>query len=967
MQFAPGSLVNARGRDWVVMPSLDPDLLLLQPLGGNEAETTGIYLPLRSPGDEVRTHAFPGPKSEDLGAFPSARLLYNAARLSFRSGAGPFRSLARLSFRPRSYQLVPLIMALRQAPDAVRLLVADDVGVGKTIEAILIIKELLERREIRRFAVVCLPHLCEQWQQELRDKAGLEAVIIRSNTQARLDRAVDGDTPVYEHYPFQVISIDYIKSDQRRSVFLHHAPELVIVDEAHTAARPAGALVSQQQRYHLVHDLSKRAKQHLVLLTATPHSGKPEEFRSLLGLLDKKFETLDLPNASKADQQHLARLFVQRRRIDVEKWLGEDTPFPKREADEESYALSPEYQRIYADVLQLAQELAQRGSELHGGQQKFHYWTALALLRGVMSSPAAGAEMLRNRQRNLPNDDGELATEAEGPNPVLDQDYEFDGDFTPSQVISRAAINDSQRAKLSRLIGQLESLQNISTDHKAAQAIKLLYSWLKLGYQPVIFCRYIATATYLGGLLKQELTRVGSQAVRVEVVTSEDPDEVRRERIDQMADSPLRVLVATDCLSEGINLQHSFTAVLHYDLPWNPNRLEQREGRVDRFGQTAPTVKAYLLYGRDNDIDSVVLGVLLRKVREIRKDTGITVPFPEDSESVLDAVLAAVLLNPKAASRAALATQLTIDFGEAPEVTKQKALVRSAYDKAIDAEKLSRSLYAQHAIKAHEVAADLRQADEAIGDPAAVEAFVTEALPALLGVQITRNPSRPTDGGAHTYTLYTANLPKNLRGALPGAEATVPPTQLLVCFASPTPDGFHYLGRNHLFVEQLCQQLLASALHHRKDAPARAAVVRTSAVLVRTTLLLFRVRNVIEERSSRQQLVAEEMLIWGYKGDPTSGEAFNILTPEEAHILLLTAVPEADLPRPVAAQLLQDAADELPALVPSFNEVATTRAAKLVEAHERFRQVVQGGRYQVVTPVLPMDVLGQYVLLPPKT
>ena len=114
-----------------------------------------------------------------------------------------------------------------------------------------------------------------------------------------------------------------------------------------------------------------------------------------------------------------------------------------------------------------------------------------------------------------------------------------------------------------------------------------------------------------------------------------------------MGKAPLRVLIATDCLSEGINLQDHFTGVLHYDLPWNPNRLEQREGRVDRFGQMAPTVKACLLYGADNPIDGIVLDVLLRKVREIKRATGINVPFPEDSQSIIDTITQALLLNPE--------------------------------------------------------------------------------------------------------------------------------------------------------------------------------------------------------------------------------------------------------------------------------------------------------------------------------
>jgi len=171
-QLQPGKLVTLRGREWVVLPSDDPDnLLIVKPLGGSDDEITGIYLPLDIRADRPVDARFLPPTSADLGDISTARLLYDSARLAFRNGAGPFRALAKLSFRPRAYQIVPLIMALRQ--ETVRLLVADDVGVGKTIEALLIVRELLERRTIKRFAVVCLPHLCEQWQEEIRSKPTL--------------------------------------------------------------------------------------------------------------------------------------------------------------------------------------------------------------------------------------------------------------------------------------------------------------------------------------------------------------------------------------------------------------------------------------------------------------------------------------------------------------------------------------------------------------------------------------------------------------------------------------------------------------------------------------------------------------------------------------------------------------------------------------------------------------------------
>ena len=175
-----GRLVSLRGREWVVLPPDDPDVLLLKPLGGSE-EITGIYQPLVLPKMNQPKRYSPIPTREDLGAFSSARLLLESSRLAFRNG--------RTVPQPRK-ALVPsaclpdcsLIMALRHEP--VRLLVADDVGVGKTIEALLVVRELLERRVIKRFVVLCLPHLCDQWQEEIRAKIGIEAVVIRSNTSA---------------------------------------------------------------------------------------------------------------------------------------------------------------------------------------------------------------------------------------------------------------------------------------------------------------------------------------------------------------------------------------------------------------------------------------------------------------------------------------------------------------------------------------------------------------------------------------------------------------------------------------------------------------------------------------------------------------------------------------------------------------------------------------------------------------
>jgi len=358
----PGSMVKYRQRDWIVLPSDEQDLMYLKPMGGSDEEITAVYLPLRTmPGEQIERSCFKLPTADDLGDFETAKILFDASRLSFRNASGPFRCMGKLSFRPRSYQLVPLVMALQQR-ETVRMMIADDVGIGKTIEALIILKELMERGEVKKFAVICPPHLCEQWQKELKDKLDIEAEIIRSSTAAALDRRLPDDQSVFYHVPYQVISIDYIKADKRRGLFLTDCPEFIIVDEAHTCALPAGSKSkSQQQRHKLIYDIAndqKNQDRNLLLLTATPHSGKDTEFLSLLGLLNKEFETYNFQKFSDSEKRRIAKQFIQRKREKIRSWMHEETPFPERDSKEIAYKLSQEYRLFYQDILQFARGIS---------------------------------------------------------------------------------------------------------------------------------------------------------------------------------------------------------------------------------------------------------------------------------------------------------------------------------------------------------------------------------------------------------------------------------------------------------------------------------------------------------------------------------------------------------------------------------------------------------------------------------
>jgi superfamily II DNA or RNA helicase len=931
-ELKPGNLVTFRERDWIVMPSNDEDLMMLKPIGGSDDEITGVFLPLQIPDDEIVKATFPNPKANDLDDFQSAKMLFNAARLSFRNASGPFRCFGKLSFRPRSYQVVPLVKALEL--DVVRLLIADDVGIGKTVEALMILKELMERGEIKRFAVICLPHLCEQWQQELKDKLDIEAEIIRSSTAASLDRKLPDDRSVFHHMPYQVISIDYIKSDKRRGIFLADCPELVIVDEAHSCAKPAGASSpSQQQRFHLLHDIARNESRHLLLLTATPHSGKDEEFQSLLGLLVKEFESYQMSELDSSQRKKIARHFIQRKRENIRRWIrksgDETTPFPERETLETKYDLSMRYKEFYESILQFARGISIEGS--HVRSLNIRYWAALALLRGVMSSPAAAYEMLQNRRTKKEDSDQPLSEQAAQSS--LFERSGIESDTTQVDLMDKAEFNQAEILQLNVLSLEAIDLYGFEHDAKAHQTFLTVQKLLKEGFSPIIFCKYISTAKYFGKLLRENL----KGKVDVQIVTSELADEQRREKIDAMQHSERRVLVATDCLSEGINLQDLFNAVIHYDLPWNPNRIEQREGRVDRFGQQSEVVKTNLIWSESNPIDKIVLKILIRKVKDIQKTTGVSITLGEENTSIMEAVIKDVILGGESvADNGQQMTLFADDF-----ITEQLEAARKK------AENL-KSIFAHEAVDPEYINKNLEEIDEAIGDLSSLEEFVTQSI-VHLGGNVQREP--------RGYLMNLTNLPEHLKSFFSSNKP------LRISFESPTPPGYRYIGRNHLFAEQLCQFMLSLAFENRPGYRklARASVLRTDSVDRKTTLIQFRVRNVIREKQSSREVISEEMFLWGYCG---SGVDAHILKYDEAKRLLLKAKSSANLSIELQEQIFNDEERIFSEKAVDFQEVAKARAEHLVEAHDRFKKLVKGKRYDAVHPVLPPDLMGVYILNP---
>ncbi|MEU0516327.1 helicase-related protein [Streptosporangium sp. NPDC006007] len=951
--YAPGSLVAARGREWVVLPESTPDFVIARPLNGDGELTAGFFP------EEVVKASFPDPTGDpaELGDYADAALLRTALRIGFRGSAGPFRSLASIAVEPRAYQLVPLLLALRMDP--VRLLIADDVGIGKTIESALIAKELLEQGSANGLTVLCSPALAEQWAAELRDKFALPAVTVLPSTVVRLENRRPKDRTFFEHYPVTVVSTDFIKSDARRALFLEQAPNLVIVDEAHTCV--GSGVRARRLRHELLKLLAERESRHLILVTATPHSGHEDAFRQLVGVLKPHLAAVDFRDPR--SRTELARHFVQRRRHDIRRFLDERTAFPgRREFLDEPYPLQADYLRLTRQVLGYARESVRTSDGGHAYRTR--WWSALGLLRSVASSPAAAAATLRNRGGGA-----EVMTEREaealGRATVLDEteDEPAEGaDAAPAAADE--LLGAAQRERLTTFADAFDELRGPRKDKKLDVLIKQLKGLYADGYDTIVFCRYIPTANYL----KEELVKAFRSKATVDAVTGELPPEERVARIASLTEAEgRRILVATDCLSEGVNLQDGFQAVVHYDLAWNPTRHEQREGRVDRFGQTRNIVKAVTLYGVDNGIDGIVLDVLLRKSRKIRDTTGVSVPVPERSGEVLDALFKGLLLRDGGDQ-----LPLDLDFVDVGEPFNEAArALHAEWDKAAvaerrwrdSAERESRQVtkYAHSGLDLGEIETEVTAVRAALGSGEDVVSFTRLALSAL-GADV-------VNVGDDTFTADLTNLPGGVRQAL-GVSAAGDVKPVTFRPHPPVKPGERALVRTDPAVTGLARYVLDAALDRKlpkEERPARrTGVVYTTSVPLRTLLLLVRYRfHVSMPDRSRpnttvKTLVAEDAQVIAYRG----GERL----PGAEAAALLAAGADGNVMPEVIEQNMDWAIRTIASLKPELDELGAEFADELQEAHRRVRKLA--GAYVRglgVTFQPHADVLGAYVYLPGGT
>jgi hypothetical protein len=551
-------------------------------------------------------------------------------------------------------------------------------------------------------------------------------------------------------------------------------------------------------------------------------------------------------------------------------------------------------------------------------------------MRCVASSPAAAAQALRTRSGL---EDDAAVEELE--------DRIFDGAADALSEDDVEPPTATEEAVLDRLIKQAEQLAGQAGDPKLRLLTDHLLEQVREGFSPVVFCRYIATAHYLARHLQSKL-----KDVTIEVVTGELTSEERREKIALLGDAERRLLVATDCLSEGVNLQEHFDAVVHYDLSWNPTRHEQREGRVDRFGQKRPVVRAALIYGENNPVDGAVLEVILRKAEKIREELGVPVPLPDDGHTLSKALMKAVLLRQSETGR----RQQSFAFVEMEEAKAIEARWRDAAERA----KRNRTVFAQRRLKPEEVLPEWHKSLAALGGKEDVERFTGRALARLGGAL------EPMKRGFKTpLTALPADVKERLEAE--GLLGT-----MLLDFDFPPAPRCRPVQRSHPLVSILAETLLECTLgangYGDEADPGvlgRIGCWVSSDVHSLTLVALVRLRHqLITQRGTRQNtmLVEEATAVaWTGAGGPLEGpDAMKLLQP----------LPMSDPPAHVRERFVSQALKQLAERAPELDAFAERRAQALLADHRRVREASDARGSYTVKALHPVDVIGLFVLLP---
>ncbi|QEE14480.1 SNF2-related protein [Promethearchaeum syntrophicum] len=582
------------------------------------------------------------PDTSKLGNPDFQKVLIQAMRYDLIFGTSNFISLANSRVIPVSYQMVPVLMAMAQ--EKVRLLIADDVGLGKTIEAGLIIQELLGRRKINRVLFAVPANLREQWRSIMQRFFGIEAKILSSQTRRKLQKEllVGGDP--WGYYNFLITSQDYLSRQEILERAIQFKFDMVVIDEAHNIAKPrymmrSGGNKKSKRKNKMAVSLSKYP--HLLLLTATPHNGYHESFASLIHLLNP--ELVDDKNDWAIDPENAKRFICQRRKADVMKWMEDDKKrklFPTVHRIEEFIIPSVEFKEVIKCLDQYKDLVFKSAKEDGKGVRFIKFWGVLHIYRRLISSPQALLKTIYNKIRdsNEKTDTSgkKIKLREEEIQDILEKVRSNVTDTNTDENLEEYEIdrkNDSEFGSeklgpdLIKKLSELETLTKKCLGRKKDPKFNYFYNntlqqLLNFNKKIIIFTRYIDTADYIC----LELTKIVQKkslmkGFEIIGVVGTDPIHVREEKYRKFLGLEKGIMVATDCMSEGIDLQYSSNIVVNYELTWNPNRLEQRNGRVDRFGQPEKDVYLRTLIIKES-LELAILDLLYRKIKNIGGDMG---------------------------------------------------------------------------------------------------------------------------------------------------------------------------------------------------------------------------------------------------------------------------------------------------------------------------------------------------------
>ncbi|MFG3557104.1 DISARM system SNF2-like helicase DrmD [Micromonospora sp. NPDC047557] len=690
---AIGDLVAVRGQRWVVSDVQEGEhssLVSLQSVeDGRYGHTLDVIWEVE-PGRQV----LPSGSLPDVteGKFDSPQRLaafLDAVRWSAVTSAdvktlqSPFRSGVAIE----DYQLEPVARAV-DAP-RVNLLLADDVGLGKTIEAGLVAQELLLRQRARRIMIVCPAGLTLKWRDEMAEKFGLDFTIIDAERCATVRRTHGSAANPFEVYPLSIISLPWLRGQKAQRLLDEVLPadgptyprtfDLLILDEAHhvAPAAPKQVYAVDSQQTKLIRRLAPHFT-HRLFLSATPHNGYQASFTALLEILDNQ----RFARGVEPDQSAVRDTVVRRLKRDVT-----DADGKPRFVERIATAIPVTYPESERQIHALLTEFAElRRKRLHSQRgRKATDLVTLLLKKRLFSSPAAFAhtvgvylETLRSRKAPavLPADDDvpewmedffdDVATYAD------DQLAEAEDDALGRTRAMQPDATADEMALLEKMYQWAEAKEALP-DAKARELITYLSAVCKpdgrhwTNERVVVFTEYRDTQIWLAELLRQE-GLAGQELVLLHGGTP--ADEREQLRLAFQADptkQPVRILLATDAASEGIDLQKYCHRLVNYDIPFNPNKLEQRIGRVDRYGQTtAPEIKHFVGSGFGKSVDSYeadleFLSRIATKVARMEADLGS-----------VNAVLA------DAVQRRMLGQQVDVDIDKAGKTKSTRSLPTEA-------------------------------------------------------------------------------------------------------------------------------------------------------------------------------------------------------------------------------------------------------------------------------------------------